>query len=529
MEMPSTNRPQPEPPQDKTIQRPHTPFLLKTASSEMDVKPPSIESISKISSVPTKEDYDGHFIAYMAASTTSVETPSDTRLKTNDHVLDRGMDHFASMAVEDLVSCLRSDVQLPTTIQSKPNLAVATTLWSIIVDDSSNSTLETLFPVRLEDFPSIPKLGLALAVPPLTVLENTISVSQSSLVLAFSKSMSAPASLNLLDDKLEDVPRRICFHPRRMVCVTQQYDPGQLWDEDDERKFNDAVVRGKLLRNTWTAGVLYTRSSSSGPGELWDDEDDRRMSYEVSTQIVDECLEALSTFATLSFVSLDTISISDGLGGFHKFFQSSSDVPLAGSTGGDTTMETSGSLESFASTEVLLPQKCADTEFSLFSSHSGGLCICHEVFPGSACVCDPDVSGGATIVELDDDAEPLKQDVRYACPSITALSYSHTGVAQSSTGYQGVGFLHNHSQFSLSFDDIDIKSQNTSPATITTCASTRSSLASFVGLLEFDFETPEKRVVQDQMQVVDMDVEPNTDYISAISFVRLPWSWAPLD
>ena len=156
---------------------------------------------------------------------------------------------------------------------------MTTTLWSILVD--SNSTLETLLPVRLDDFPSIPQVGLALLPPEAT---DGVAASQSSLVLAFSRSTSAPASINLLADSVEDISRRFRFPSRRAFFSSRQYDPGQLWDEEDECRFSKAVVKGKPLRHTWSAGVSYSRSSSSGPGELWDDEDERRISCEVSTR-----------------------------------------------------------------------------------------------------------------------------------------------------------------------------------------------------------------------------------------------------
>ncbi|KLO09097.1 hypothetical protein SCHPADRAFT_580431 [Schizopora paradoxa] len=462
-----------------------------------------------------RESSNDHLIAYMATSTTPMK--STPLSKWNIEAIEEEADPFAPMDVDDLVELMQPDIQTLPIIQSKPDLAVTTTLWSILVD--SNSTLETLLPIRLNDFPSIPQVGLAHPRPEAT---EGVTASQSSLVLAFSRSTSAPASINLLADSVEDISRRFRLSSRRIFHSSRHCDPGQLWDEEDERRFSKAVVKGTPSRHTWSAGVSYSRSSSSGPGELWDDEDERRISCEVSGPIADEYLEALSTFATLSFASLDIISVPAGLGELHKSFRNSSEVPLAlDSVDGDTTIGSSSeSLESSRSTNVLLPHKNpgADAKSSLmFSSYSGGLCICQEIFVDSACVCESDISGGATIVELDDDDEENEASLK----------------PDTSFGYQGVGFIPDQSQIFLSLDDNDVKSQSTSPATTvspTASPNTRNSLASFAGLLEFDFdfETTDKYYSDDhQIPVVDMDIEPNSFYLSAICFTRIQWPWDP--
>lgn len=205
-------------------------------------------------------------------------------------------DPFVEMDVESLCNSQVEDAEEIQEI-STSQMQTSTTVWSVLLN--SFSTLGSLRAVRLEDFPSVPSF-----VPqPLGFGVNRFIPaprSDESLLLSLSHSLSAPASLNLLEIRLEDglLPIRISDDPYLVECPDFS-GPGELWDEDDEALFAPAlqpqpIETVRMTRNTWTAGIVYSRSQK---GDLWDDDDDRRLSS--ASQF-----DALSTFASLSVRSL---------------------------------------------------------------------------------------------------------------------------------------------------------------------------------------------------------------------------------
>lgn len=165
-----------------------------------------------------------------------------------------------------------------------PYLVPSLSKLSLVVD--SSSTIGSVLAVRLSDFPAVP------AFPPkiLSKGQNLVLVTRqsiSSITSTISRSLSAPASLNILEIRVEDFFRT--SHPCDRLLRTRISDhfsltePGELWDEDDDKLFAvrqlpppDLTSRPYgLSRHTWTAGVVYNREDK---GDLWDDEDERRYS-----------------------------------------------------------------------------------------------------------------------------------------------------------------------------------------------------------------------------------------------------------
>ncbi|KAI5118236.1 hypothetical protein M0805_008872 [Coniferiporia weirii] len=175
-------------------------------------------------------------------------------------------------------------------------LSQTTTLWSVRID--SLSTLASLLASRLAEFPSVPTF-LPQGPGRGQVAIFTGRRSESSINSTVSYSISAPASLNVLEIRVGD------FLPQRapnVPCLLRQpapAEPGELWDEEDDLRFSVCLPpkptgSSKPSRYTWTAGVSYSRSEN---GELWDDEDDRRFSCMGN-------IGALATFASLSTILL---------------------------------------------------------------------------------------------------------------------------------------------------------------------------------------------------------------------------------
>ncbi|OCB87398.1 hypothetical protein A7U60_g5538 [Sanghuangporus baumii] len=161
---------------------------------------------------------------------------------------------------------------------STSQLVSATTTCSIILD--STSTLASLLAVRLSQFPAVP------ALPPLSLLSFVAKSivtrrSQSSIGSTITCSISAPASLNIIDIQLDDTLPQRNPDGRFLMDWPSFSNPGELWDEEDDLLFSvylpkKRVDLSKPVRHTWTAGVKYSRSEK---GDLWDDEDDRRFSF----------------------------------------------------------------------------------------------------------------------------------------------------------------------------------------------------------------------------------------------------------
>ncbi|THH06554.1 hypothetical protein EW145_g4002 [Phellinidium pouzarii] len=172
------------------------------------------------------------------------------------------------------------------------------TFWSVQID--SFSTLGSLLAARLAEFPSVPTF-----LPIGTCHEHgalfSAYRSQSSISSTVSRSLSAPASLNILEIRVEDsLPQR---RANELLALgwSNITDPGELWDEEDDILFS-VFMRPKLIdhskptRYTWTAGVSYSHKDSTG--ELWDDDDDRRFSFHSAK------FDALAAFASLSLISI---------------------------------------------------------------------------------------------------------------------------------------------------------------------------------------------------------------------------------
>ncbi|KAL5507548.1 hypothetical protein ACEPAH_7004 [Sanghuangporus vaninii] len=161
---------------------------------------------------------------------------------------------------------------------STSQLVSATTSCSIILD--STSTLASLLAVRLSQFPAVP------ALPPLSLLSFVAKSivtrrSQSSIGSTITCSISAPASLNIIDIQLDDALPQRNPDGRFLTDWPSFSNPGELWDEEDDLLFSLCLPKkrvdlSKPVRHTWTAGIKYSRSDK---GDLWDDEDDRRFSF----------------------------------------------------------------------------------------------------------------------------------------------------------------------------------------------------------------------------------------------------------
>ncbi|KAL5485451.1 hypothetical protein ACEPAI_8093 [Sanghuangporus weigelae] len=161
---------------------------------------------------------------------------------------------------------------------STSHLVSATTSCSIIVD--STSTLASLLAVRLSQFPAVP------ALPPLSLLSFVAKSivtrrSQSSIGSTITCSISAPASLNIIDIQLDDALPERNPDGQFLMGWPSFSNPGELWDEEDDLLFSVYLPKKRIdlskpVRHTWTAGIKYSRSDK---GDLWDDEDDRRFSF----------------------------------------------------------------------------------------------------------------------------------------------------------------------------------------------------------------------------------------------------------
>lgn len=205
------------------------------------------------------------------------ETPSSPFFRDRSSVAeepDFSRAHECEVDIEAIVPPQEDEVEEIDTSQ----LASTTTICSLALD--SSSTLASLLAVRLSQFPPVP------ALPPLLQLgfagRSLITrTSQSSLGSTVTCSLSAPASLNILEIQLnEALPPTGPIGPL-LENWPSFSNPGELWDKEDDLLFSVCVPKkpitpSKPIRHTWTAGIRYSRSDK---GDLWDDEDDRRFSF----------------------------------------------------------------------------------------------------------------------------------------------------------------------------------------------------------------------------------------------------------
>ncbi|KAL5523501.1 hypothetical protein ACEPAG_7674 [Sanghuangporus baumii] len=181
---------------------------------------------------------------------------------------------LCDLDIDEFTPTSEDDIEEISTSQ----LVSATTTCSIILD--STSTLASLLAVRLSQFPAVP------ALPPLSLLSfvaKTIVTrrSQSSIGSTITCSISAPASLNIIDIQLDDALPQRNLDGQFLMDWPSFSNPGELWDEEDDLLFSVCLPKkrvdlSKPVRHTWTAGIKYSRSDK---GDLWDDEDDRRFSF----------------------------------------------------------------------------------------------------------------------------------------------------------------------------------------------------------------------------------------------------------
>jgi hypothetical protein len=203
-------------------------------------------------------------------------------------------------------------------------------LMAHLGDSVSMSTLGSLLALCLEQFPSVPnyipkKQKLANLVSPSTsrwelgpMLEKNSFVSNPSLSTL--SSLPTSASVNLLEIQLDDYlcRGRGAVQPKRcLLSWSSLLNPGELWDEEDERLLsvsqtpwaNEDEYRRLLVpdsrsrrrpacRNTWSPApscdLFYDK------GELWDADDDRRYSLPEDGMT----LRGYPTFVSLCFVDL---------------------------------------------------------------------------------------------------------------------------------------------------------------------------------------------------------------------------------
>ncbi|KAH8118918.1 hypothetical protein DFH11DRAFT_1561828 [Phellopilus nigrolimitatus] len=209
---------------------------------------------------------------------------------------DDNIDYFGSMDIDSLSLSNTSADDIVEEI-STSQLIQTTSHWSLFID--SFSTLGSMLAVRLGEFPPVPTFLPSRMAIGQDVLAIVHRQSESSIQLSLSRSVSAPASLNILEMRLEDFLLQGKSSRPCLLKWPSFSDPGELWDEEDDLLFSEYVPQNPIdlsrkCRHTWTAGVDYERVEK---GELWDAEDDRRISSMGE-------FEALSTLVSLSAISL---------------------------------------------------------------------------------------------------------------------------------------------------------------------------------------------------------------------------------
>lgn len=189
------------------------------------------------------------------------------------------------------------------------NLNPSTTVWSLPLD--SSSTLASVMAVRLSEFPPVPEifahmLNRKTSVQPQT--DVNVFPTKRSEDSDVTRSLSLPASLNLLEVRLDDIFWDKRYHGPVLYPFPDTSGAGELWDEDDDNQFAVCVRQmatdsPKATRYTWTAGMPVPHRSEAG--DLWDEDDERRVS----------CVGQFSEFKVVSFTSLTGFgSTESGLG-----------------------------------------------------------------------------------------------------------------------------------------------------------------------------------------------------------------------
>lgn len=313
-------------------------------------------------------------------------------------------DPFESMDVEELSLYLTADTQLvdqPLLSKNENrNPAPIASMWSIL----ATSTIDTLTTVRLDDFPPVPSSISMSGSTPMWKAIPSSSISLLSLVKAWT-----PASLHLLDVKFDHSDKKFSCKHHCLAGPQLLSEPGQLWDDEDERRFSYPYRRHATrpsmehMRKTWTAGMLYSRSC--GPGDLWDENDELLIS-----QVSANSSTSMSTLASISYVSLE-FSMSDSdldrtlSTDFHAFYSGMEDAN--DSAKGHNIDAESDNTQS---------RKCPQLVHPLRQ-----LCICREIFHtvSSDCSCGADGCSVGTrkILKSADDVLLLSDvEVRFATP-----------------------------------------------------------------------------------------------------------------